>query len=111
MRPNLHSPKRAIWVLDSGATSHMTSNPGLYTELQEKTGYVRIGDSSRIKVEGIGDVKLGCTSSSGYVVTLRDCLYVLELGDGSLVSIRKCQKNGFYIVGHCDTLEVTTPDG
>ena len=77
--------------------------------LHKKSEYVGIGDGLRIKVGGIGDVELSW--NGGYAITLRNCMYVPELGDVSLVSIRKCQKNGFYIIGLSDTIEVTKPDG
>ena len=46
----------STWVLDSGATSHMTSDPGCFTSIREKEGFVKIGDGSRIKIEGVGEV-------------------------------------------------------
>ena len=92
------------WVLDSGATSHMTSNPGLFAHLRKRGGFVRIGDGSRIKIEGVGTMRLACEGD--VTIALRDCLYVPDLGDVSLMSIRKCQRNGFYVIGHDDVLEV-----
>ena len=97
------------WVLDSGATSHMTSNPDCLTRIHKKEGYVKIGDGSRIRIEGVGDIKLALSKSS--TIILRDCLYVPSLGKLSLLLVRKCQKNGLHVVGHDDILEVQKPNG
>ena len=99
----------STWVLDSGAPSHMTSNPNCFTHIHEKEGYVKIGDGSRIKIEGVGNVRL--MPESGKAVILRDCLYVPSLGKLSLLSIRKCQSNGLHVIGHDDILEVRQPGG
>ena len=71
---------------------------------------MKIGDGSKIKIEGVGDVRLDCVSRlDGSRITsilLKDCLYVPDLGDVSLVSVRKCQKNGLFVLGYGNKLEV-----
>ena len=111
VRPSLlhrAPPLFHIWALDSGATSHMTSVPGFFGRVRERSGYVRIGDGSRLSIEGVSDVRLHCTSSDGScnVIVLKDCLYVPSLGGVSLVSVRKCQKSGYSIVSCSDYFEV-----
>lgn len=101
VRPHTALLTSSTWVLDPGATSHMTSNPNYFTRIHKKGGYAKIGDGSRIKIEGVGDVRL--MPESGKAVILRDCLYVPSLGK---LSVRKCQRNGLHVIGHDDILEV-----
>ena len=113
VRPSSNSSTFPVWVLDSGATSYMTSNPDYFTHINENNSYIKIGDGSRIKIEGIGDVKLrlGPQSDGSPTIVLRDCLYIPSLGKLSLLSVRKCQENGLHIVGRDDVLEVRKPNG
>ena len=111
VRPSSCMPTSPIWVLDSGATSHMTSHSDCFVRMSEKSGFVKIGDGSRIRIEGIGDVRLENPFNANAPIVLRDCLYVPSLGNLSLLSVRKCQKNGFHVVGRDDILEVKRPKG
>ena len=47
------------WVIDSGCTQHMTSNPRMYTSLDENVDEqdkITFGDNSKGKVQGLGKV-------------------------------------------------------
>ena len=46
----------------------MASNPGFYTSLREQSGYMRIGDGSKIRIEGVDDMRLGCSSGPDSIV-------------------------------------------
>ena len=87
----------STWVLDSGATSHMTSNPSCFTHIHKKEGYVKIGDGSQIRIDGVGNVRL--TPNGGKTVILQDCLCVPSSGKLSLLSVRKCQRNSLHVIG------------
>lgn len=50
-----------VWYLDNGASNHMTSFKGKFTELnQGVTGQVHFGDDSSVKIEGKGTVRFVC---------------------------------------------------
>jgi hypothetical protein len=45
------------WVIDSGCTQHMTSNPRMFTSLDENVDgqdKITFGDNSKGKVQGLG---------------------------------------------------------
>ena len=52
-------PKR--WVLDTGATNHMTGSRGAFSDLDTGiVGTVCFGDGSVVKIEGRGTVLFAC---------------------------------------------------
>lgn len=84
------------WVVDTGATSHLTS---------DRSGFVRFDKSvcpvistaggSALRTEGIGDYVLQCVDGNGQNVkiTLTDVIYAPEV-EGSLLSIGKLATKG-----------------
>ena len=54
------SPERANWILDSGATSHMTQMRELLTDYQEleRPEIVRLGYGHIVDAVGVGNVHL-----------------------------------------------------
>ena len=78
------------WVIDTGASSHMTNNLDLLINFQPEKGTVRLGDDSVIESCGRGTVKILAKTSDGQVtpVYLQRVLWVPELGCCSLLSWR-----------------------
>ena len=54
------SPEKANWILDSGATSHMTQMRELLTDYQEleRPETVKLGDGNVVEAVGVGNVHL-----------------------------------------------------
>ena len=98
----------SLWILESGASSFITSNPVLYICLKNQKGFIQIGDDFCLDMEETGIVILNCYrySSTLSIVTFCDCLYISSLGQTSLLSKRKCQKKSFVIVGYNNMKEV-----
>jgi hypothetical protein len=48
------------WVFDTGASSHMTFNKGLFETLSSYHGYVKIGDGKRLNISGKGTCRMRC---------------------------------------------------
>ncbi|KHJ39942.1 zinc knuckle [Trichuris suis] len=84
------------WLIDSGCTPHMTNDRSFFTELKENVGEVLLVTKEMTPAEGIGDGKVRCRLPNGNIedITLRDVLYVPELG-GGLMSVSKITKNGY----------------
>ena len=76
------------WVLDSGASNHMTGNRGLLHDFRavRVPWSIKFGNGDEGKVTGLGEVIL--KTSAGDEVTLRKVLYVPELTT-SLLSVGK----------------------
>ncbi|KAH9290567.1 hypothetical protein KI387_034684, partial [Taxus chinensis] len=46
------------WILDSGASRHMTCTPGILSDIVKCEENIYLGDNSIIRSEGSGNVKL-----------------------------------------------------
>ena len=64
------------WIVDSGASSHMASDPSLFTEMTPRTDYVKYTDGSQGRIEGVGTVFV---IFNGFAITLYHVLCVPSL--------------------------------
>jgi hypothetical protein len=87
------------WILDSGASTHMTAHKGLFTKLSSYASTVTINDNSVLSVEGRGTIELGLRLSDGkqIIATFSNVLYFPKLFGGNLVSESKLEKMGYTI--------------
>lgn len=53
------------WVLDSGATAHMTPSADVLTDYVPSDGFVRVADGRELSVHGTGSVQLACRAADG----------------------------------------------
>jgi hypothetical protein len=69
------------WIFDTAASSHMTSDKNTMTDIRKHGGFVRVANSQRMKVTGIGKVHLQCRLQGGSTqpATLEDVLLVPDL--------------------------------
>jgi transposase InsO family protein len=83
------------WIIDSGATSHMTPHKNLFTDIDNShRSLVRVADGKKIPATGIGKVKLELITSKGTkVLLLENVLHVPNL-NSSLFSIREFTASG-----------------
>jgi hypothetical protein len=87
------------WIFDTGASSHMTFNKGLFHSLSDYHGYVKVAGGRRLRIKGKGMCWLNCRLPDGSIsrIRLNDVLWVPEL-DESLFSWRAVRKKGFTLV-------------
>lgn len=93
-----HTVKNA-WILDSGASCHMTSDKSFFTSLVERAGSdVVLADGTKTKSAGYGEGLITGVDSGGNPIEIRisDVLFVPEL-DGSLLSVGKMTGKGFSV--------------
>ena len=79
---NVTQEKEVEWLVDSGATAHMTPFKEDFSNLTiESCGAVQIGDNSLLAKEGYGEVKLKTVDAKGkaYTVRLAHVFYVPDL--------------------------------
>jgi len=78
------------WVIDIGASSHMTNNLDLFINIETVKGTVRLGDDSIIETCGRETFVILAKTSIGHVssVYLERVLWVPDLGSCSLLSWR-----------------------
>lgn len=96
------------WLVDSGCTSHMTSNKGLFKHLDRSVVIkVRIGNGDLITARGKGTVAIKCSSG---IKLLEDVLYVPEL-DLNLLSVGQLLENKFRLVFEDKQCLIIAPNG
>jgi hypothetical protein len=85
------------WILDSGATSHVTPFQDQLINIQPHNGNVRTSDGTNHAVTGMGSASLSChlPNRSGSSILLTDVLLVLTLENVELVSEIVLDKKGF----------------
>ena len=91
------SPEMAKWILDSGATSHMTQTKELLSDYKEldRPETVKLGDGNTVEAVGVGNVHLNMLfdDSKPKKATMYHVLYVPKL-TCNLFSIRAAALRG-----------------
>ncbi|UYV66745.1 hypothetical protein LAZ67_4002750 [Cordylochernes scorpioides] len=90
---NLSSPEfsnKCKWILDSGATSHMSKDINLMDDLQDDSRKITLPDDRFIKSNGIGTVEI--YQDDYHLLTLKEVLYVPELNN-NLISFTRLPFN------------------
>ena len=101
--PNDESP-RSGWLLDSGATRHMTFSGSIFKSFSkfDRPQKVGLGDGHVLDAVGTGDVKIRIRVSRDKTkfATLHDVLHVPDL-KVNLFSVRSAAERGFVVqFGH-----------
>jgi hypothetical protein len=70
------------WVFETGASSHMTFDKGLFETLSSHHGYVKIGNGKRLRISGKGTCRMLCQLPDGSVSQnrLTEVLWVCNAG-------------------------------
>ncbi|KAK2579077.1 hypothetical protein KPH14_010926 [Odynerus spinipes] len=88
------------WYVDSGATSHMTSDRNFFLDfIPRSSENIRTANGESIKVCGSGIGRLICVTDNykELVIPIKNVLYVPEL-DGNLLSVSKLNEKGFKVL-------------
>ncbi|CAL2279421.1 unnamed protein product [Prunus armeniaca] len=88
---SVSGPVSKNWVVDSGATHHMTSDPSLLSHVQPYTGNdsIIVGNGNQLPISHIGKTTLSCSHGS---LVLHDVLYVPAITK-NLLSIRRFSRD------------------
>ena len=93
------------WLLDSGASFHVTPHREWFTRYEAKSlGTVRLGDSHQCDVIGIGDVMVQFSDGSQF--TIQNVRHVLEL-TRSLMSVGQLDNIGFKVIFASQSFRIT----
>jgi hypothetical protein len=84
-----------VWVLDTGASNHMTGTRSALTQIDERVrGTVRFGDGSRVEIEGLGSMVMKDRQNGHKVLT--DVYYIPKL-KSNIVSLGQLEEKGFTV--------------
>ncbi|KAG2777809.1 hypothetical protein PC129_g17397 [Phytophthora cactorum] len=84
---------KSEWLVDSGASSHMTNARDKFVSMRDLRTPVRITIADGTKINTVATGTVGLKVMDGTSVTLLDVLYIPEV-EGSLISVSKlAEKN------------------
>ena len=105
--PTHSDEDKNVWVLDTGASNHMTGRCEALASLDASVrGTVRFGDGSLVEIEGIGSVVLQ-TRKKGHKV-LTEVYYIPKL-KSNIVSLGQLEEGGCRVVlqnGYCNIYNI-----
>jgi hypothetical protein len=85
-----------VWVLDTGASNHMTGTRSVLTQLDEGVqGTVRFGDGSQVDIHDIGSVVMEDRHKQHKVLTN---VYFIPALKSNIVSLGQLEEKGFKVV-------------
>lgn len=85
--------KELGWLIDSGATRHMTPQRDLFVKFTPSGGVVEFGNQGELPVAGRGDIQVWIGRQ---LVTMKDVLYVPKMSV-NLLSIAALDRRGFFV--------------
>jgi hypothetical protein len=101
-----------VWVVDSGASHHMTGAQSVFTDLRPFEGVsIKIGDGMRLPVEGIGTVQLvSILNGVLHEIELHEVYYVPGL-KVNLLSVGMATNRGVKFDFRSDRCDILSPKG
>ena len=97
------------WVLDTGATNHMSGSCAAFAELDAAvSGMVRFGDDSVARIEGCGTIVFRC--KNGEQRSFRSIYYICRL-TMNIVSFGQLDEVGYKIAIDEGVMRIRKPGG
>jgi hypothetical protein len=84
------------WVIDSGATSHVTAERELFSEIRSVDATVVVANGEKVKARGAGKVEIK-VNFGDKILVLHDVLWVPEI-DMNLLSVQKFAQQGHEVL-------------
>ena len=96
-----------LWVLDTGATNHMTGCRHAFAELDSKVcGNVRFGDGSVVEIEGRGSIVFVCKNGEHRALT---GVYYIPKLKANIISLGQLEETGCRVVLDSGVLTIHDP--
>lgn len=93
-----HLKRLSDFIVDSGASIHMTHDKSLFSNFKSNRGRIKIADGSHIPILGYGNIYLHIKTSAGPLsLMLRDVAYVPDL-HVNLISVNELNKAGYTLL-------------
>lgn len=97
------------WIIDSGATCHISGQKDLFEELDENfKEKVFVANGQQVSAQGKGVLTVQLLNKFGKCITVKisDVLYIPEV-KGNLISVRRLTQLGFNVYFDKDFCEIT----
>lgn len=97
------------WILDSGATCHISCKREWFIDFDEKhSESVCVANEHMVKASGRGKILVNFLNNSGAStrVIMKNVLYVPSIGS-NLISVKQLTNKGFKVQFHKDTCEIS----
>jgi hypothetical protein len=92
------------WILDSGATNHMTGERSAFTEIDNKVhGTVHFGDGVVANIEGRGTILIRCKTGEHEVLP---GVYLIPRLTANILSLGQLEEDGHKIMLHAEFLRI-----
>ena len=99
-------PQQDVWVIDSGASRHMTPDESLFSTSRPINTTVTVANGEVLRACSIGEVKVPL---GGRTVKMKEVLHVPGL-DANLLSISALNRRGFSVFFGKKTVEIRSGD-
>lgn len=97
-----------VWVLDTGASNHMTGTKSTLTQLDDTvSGSVKFGDGSTVKICGLGSVVMKTRQGDHKVLT---SVYYIPQLKSNIISLGQLEEAGCDIRLFAGRLKVFDPE-
>lgn len=106
------NPKKPLWILDSGCTSHLCGDQGKFSRLDTRAkGNLSLASHGSTKIEGRGAIRLSAeTNGEKRSVEFLNTLFVPDLR-ANLISVAKITDHGHTVTFMKDNAVVTNQAG
>jgi hypothetical protein len=95
------------WVLDTGASKHMTGSKEIFAELDSQdTDTVKFGDGSITKIEGRGSILLTCKNDTHHTLTR---VYYIPRLRANIISVGQLHESGCRVTINEGILRIYNP--
>eukprot|EP00250_Pteridium_aquilinum_P005619 c15689_g1_i1 orf=311-793(+) len=91
------------WIVDSGATAHMTHHRDWFEDFTARSGHVTLGDSSVIPVRGIGSIPIFRSADDKRYIS--HVLYIPNL-TFNLLSVSSLTEQGAEVLFSAGTISI-----
>ena len=95
------------WILDSGASSHMSFNKKDFSQLRSMKNHVSISIANGDKLEAIGIGNIHLALANGENIRVEDVLYVPKL-DKRLLSVSAMNRKGIQVTFGKSNCEISS---
>ena len=102
---SLCAATKLCWLMDSGATHHITPHHSDFVTYQSVKGSIHLSDKQGTVISQLGVGTAAFTSPEGICITLKDTIYVPNVGN-RILSLRSILDKGASVPFHSQGFDI-----